>query len=175
MQEKTFLGQHLLHAQLHGKMNCRLVLLLLGALCTIGCVRAIQEITVNDAKRAVDVAWDIYDEVRYKKVFKKPMTLSNGQKITVECNFGGDYRTRFDCGILPRSYQMQEKNYDALKDLFQEAYPQLDLRKPQRKSNQKQQINAVVGNFNFHLNVGHFKTQMNLLYHLLQSAMRARE
>ena len=136
-------------------------------------MRAIQEITLNDAKKAVDVAWELYKQAQ-KNVFEKKMTLDNKRQIIVRCRFAGGYGTRFDCGLTP-GYQMRESNYGALKTWFKKTYPQVQLRPPQTKPNGNRMVNAYVGNFNFHLDVGRFKTLMNLLSRLLQSAMRARE
>ena len=91
-------------------MNCKLVVLLLGALCTIGCVRA-GEITLEDAKRAINEAWELYEgsDPNQSYYYNKQMIIQNGDKV-IKVEVKCEYQTndRFNCGLLP-FLQMSEK------------------------------------------------------------------
>ena len=146
-------------------MNCKLFLLLLGAFCTIGYVQAIKRITLDDAKRAINVAWGLYEGSNTNQpYYNEQMTMDNGNTVNVGCTYRAN--DRFDCG-LPPFYQMSEDDLNALKEWFSQWG---NILPPIKKGKNNNLIaNAVVGKFNFHLEIEEeLKFLMMLLSRLLQ-------
>ena len=156
-------------------MNCKLVLLLLGALCTIGCVRA-DKITLEDAKEAIKVAWKLYHTSNLNNdVYDQLITMSNGKKVKVKCMFAGDYGTRFDCG-LPLGHQMPDHEYKDLKEWFEKFSYGTVLPPQKKKKYHNVMVNAICGDFNFHVEVVEVWVKKKPLSHLFfQRRERARE
>ena len=67
---------------------------LLGVLSLTGYVRA--QITLKDAKQAILVAWNFYQEANPSdpKFYDQRITLEDGKRVNAGCWFGGNFGTR---------------------------------------------------------------------------------
>ncbi len=99
-------------------MNCGLLLLLVAALYTTGCVNA-ETITVADAKRAITAAWKLYGGANtLQKSYTATVKLNNGQDVAVKCYFGAHGGERLDCGLPPHQYLLPESKADQIGNWF---------------------------------------------------------
>ena len=129
-------------------------------------MRAIKTITLDDAERAINVAWELYEESDPKQpYYNELMTMDNGKQVNVGCTYRSN--NRFDCG-LPPFYQMSENDLNTLKGWFAQWGSILP---PVKKGKNNNLIaNAVVGKFNFHLEI--IEEKLKLLTILLSRLLQ---
>ncbi len=162
-------------------MNSGLLLLFAAALYTTGCVNA-ETITVNDAKKIITAAWNLYVGVNLKvKEHTATVKLESGTNVVVLCTVSGK---RLDCPHLPH-YLLPESMADEVGNWFiSDIAPSGgEYRKPQDKSygghfaNLYYKSNAPVKKFNYHLELekskenkekSNFKLLRMLLSRMLQ-------
>ena len=87
-------------------MTSRLLLLLVAALYTSGCVNAV-DITVKDTKTAVTAAWNLYigADPKVQKIYTATIQLESGDYVDVTCRFSGK---RLDCQLPEGGYLLPE-------------------------------------------------------------------
>ncbi len=100
-------------------MNSGLVLLLVAILYTTGCVNA-EAITVNDAKRAITTAWNLYVGANRhpQQTYTATVKLDNGEDIVATCIFRRMHGTRLDCGLPQGKYLLPESKADKVGSWF---------------------------------------------------------
>ncbi len=149
-------------------MNCGLLLLLVAALYTTGCVHA-KTITVDDAKRAVTAAWKLYSGANtLQKSYTATVKLDNGQDVVVKCYFGAHGEERLDCGLPPHQYLLPESKADQVGNWFITKIA-ADGKGKYRKAMEKKDCGrcanlwhfAIGKEFNYHLEVDD-KSSLNL-------------
>ena len=152
----------------------KLFLLLLGVLYTTGCVRA--QITLEDAKQAIGVAWNFYQKADPSdpKFYNERIDLTDGRRVNVGCRFRGDFGTRFDCD-LPSGNKMPEKDFNELKEWFEKTFPGYEMKTPEDKYGSRFANTGKEGgttfskDFNFHVEIEKtVQLLMKLLSRLLQ-------
>ena len=152
----------------------KLFLLLLGVLYITGCVRA--QITLEDAKQAIRVAWNFYQEANSSdpKFYNERIVLTDGRRVNVGCRFRGSFGTRFDCD-LPPGYKMPEKDFNELKKWFETTFPGFEMKPPEDKRGSRFANTGKKGgttsskDFNFHVEIEKtVQLLMKLLSRLLQ-------
>ena len=152
-------------------MNSKVLLLLVGALCITGCARAYQ-ITLEDAKEAINHGWTLYTlpPTTFTTGASYRITLSDGRHVRVACEYRGKYKTRFDCDI-PRGNILPVKHYKALNKWFTEKHSSYYVKAPRYKYDSrfvntgKKEKNEREKDFNFHIEVS--DGRYNLLKKLL--------
>ena len=157
-------------------MNSNVLLLLLGALCIIGCARAYL-IKVEDAKKAIDAGWLLYStpQATGGTGANFQITLSDGRKVIVGCEYRGNHKTRFDCD-LPRGNFLPVKYYKDLNTWFKGKHAGYWVKPPEYKYNSRFANTGRINdkdekekNFNFHVEVtdGAYNLLMKLLSRLI--------
>ncbi len=86
-------------------MNSGLLLLLVAALYTSGCVNAV-EITVTDTEKAVKAAYDLFTgRTTNQKDYSTVITLDSNENVAVTCEYFK--KSAFNCG-LPKGYLLPQ-------------------------------------------------------------------
>ena len=86
-------------------MNSGLLLLLVAALYTSGCVNAV-DITVTDTEKAVKAAYDLFTgRTTNQKDYSTVITLDSNENVAVTCKYFK--KSAFNCN-LPKGYLLPE-------------------------------------------------------------------
>ncbi len=161
-------------------MNSGLLLLFVAALYTTGCVNA-ETITVNDAKKIITAAWNLYVGVNLNvPVHTTTVKLESGTNVVVTCRVSGK---RLECPSWPQGdYLLPESMADEVGNWFiTNIAPSGQYREPQDKpyggryANLYKVDSAPKKIFNYHLEVDkwskenkEFKLLRMLLSRMLQ-------
>ena len=160
-------------------MNSGLLLLFVAALYTTGCVNA-ETITVNDAKKIITAAWNLYVGVNLNvKLHTATVKLESGTNVVVTCRVSGK---RLDCQLPRGDYLLPESMADEVGNWFiTNIAPSGQYREPQDKpyggryANLYKVDSAPKKIFNYHLEVDkwskenkEFKLLRMLLSRMLQ-------
>ncbi len=101
-------------------MNSGLLLLFAAALYTTGCVNA-ETITVNDAKKTVTAAWNLYVGVDITKEFHTAtVKLESGTNVVVKCIVRN---VRLDCQLPRGQYLLPKSMADEVGNWFLRTTP----------------------------------------------------
>ena len=95
-------------------MNSGLLLLLLAALYTSGCVNAV-DITVEDTEKAVTAALNLFTGRTNQKDYSAVITLDSDEDVAVTCKYFK--KSAFNCN-LPKGYLLPETETNQVKNWF---------------------------------------------------------